>query len=71
MLVDEFDERFARRCFQLLKVQKSCVLVYRAQIKAFERAIEIKEVEPWTKELRTKVNARFVKAGDQDRDNDD
>ncbi len=71
MPADEFDERLAGRCFQLLKVQKSRVLVHRAQIKALERAIEAEEVEPWTKELRTKVNAGFVKAGDQDGDNDD
>jgi len=61
MPADEFDERLAGCCFQLLKPQKSRVLVYRAQIRALQRTIE----------PRTKVNARFVKAGDQDRDNDD
>jgi hypothetical protein len=29
------------------------------------------EAEPGTNKLRTKINAGFVKAGDQDRDGDD
>lgn len=34
-------------------------------------AIEVEGAEPWTQELRTRVIAGFVKAGDQDRENDD
>ena len=61
MPVDEFDERLAGRYFQLLKPQKNRVLIHRAQIGALQRTIR----------PRTKVNAGFVKAGDQDRDSDD
>jgi hypothetical protein len=54
MPADESDERLAGRCFQLLKPQRSRVLVHRAQIIALQRTIK----------PRTKVNAGFVKAGD-------
>ena len=64
MPVDESDERLAGRCFQLLKVQKSRILIHRAQVRALERAIVTEEVEPGTNKLRTKINAGFVKAGD-------
>ena len=65
------DERLAGRCFQLLRPQKSSVVVHRAQIRALKRVVENAEAEPRAKRRKTKVNAGFVRAGDQDGDDDD
>ncbi len=59
MPADEFDERLAGRCFQLLKAQRSRVSGPPGTDRgALERTIEAEEAEPWTPRARgTKVNA--------------
>ncbi len=69
MLARKSNKRLARQCFQLLRLQKSSVVVYQVQIRALKKVVENVEAEPRAKQQKTKVNARFVRASDQDSDN--
>ncbi|KAL2017202.1 hypothetical protein VTK56DRAFT_2409 [Thermocarpiscus australiensis] len=71
MPADGFDERLAGRHFQLLKVWRGRTSVHRAQVKTLLNMVASDELEALTGQLETRVNAGFVKAGDQDAEGDD
>jgi len=71
MPADEFDERLAGRCFQLLKARRGRVSVHRAQIQALSRTLGRNRRGSPSGQRETRVTAGFAKAGDQDRETDD
>jgi hypothetical protein len=76
MPADEFDERLAGRYFQLLKSRRGCVTVHKTQVRALTTQIRAsaagsREEGNLHTQRRTKILAGFVKAGDQDREDDE
>ncbi len=71
MPAGKFDERLTRRHFQLLKAHRGRVSVNHTQVRALLTTIAAGRSKPPSGQTKTRVNAGFVKAGDQDGEEDD
>lgn len=71
MPVDGLDERLAGRYFQLLRSSHGRVTVHKAQVRALVAAAGLPEEDNLYRRKSTKVLAGFVKAGDQDGEDDE